>query len=228
MLLDFSNMTDVSVIFDLDGTLVDTAPDLHASLNHSLKQAGRETVEIEQVRHMVGQGARVLLKRGLTATGGIPEDEEFEQLVTAFFEYYQDHLADTSLPYDGVISALDLCRSEGYKLGVCTNKPYGFALPLLQKLDMTGYFAGITGGDSFDYRKPDARHISGTLTKMGVTGGKAIMIGDSENDILAATNARIPSIAVTFGYTAIPVQELGPDHVIDHFDELVPLIKSLT
>jgi len=220
-------MQDLYVIFDLDGTLVDSAPDLHASLNHCLKEAGRETVELEQVRHMVGQGARVLLKRGLTTTGGLPDDAEFEELVTVFFGYYKAHLTDQSLPYPGVMAALEALKAGGAVMGVCTNKPIGFARPLLDDLQMTDYFAAMTGGDSFDYRKPDARHIKGTLNEMGYCAGKAIMIGDSESDILGAANAKIPCIAVSFGYTPVPVQELGPDHVIDHFDELVPLIKSL-
>lgn len=220
-------MQEIAIIFDLDGTLVDTAPDLHDALNHTLTTAGRDTMDIELVQGLIGHGARALLQRGLSATGGMPEHERFEELVAVFFAYYQDHLSDRSKPYDGVVAALEAFQDEGAKLGVCTNKSIGFAKPLLNDLDLTRYFTAMTGGDSFAVKKPDAGHITGTLDLMGHSGGKAFMIGDSINDIKAAQNAGIPSVAVTFGYTETPVQELGPDHIIDHFNELFPLIKSL-
>ncbi|MDF2367821.1 phosphoglycolate phosphatase [Sneathiella sp.] len=220
-------MQDIAVIFDLDGTLVDTAPDLHDALNHTLARAGRDTMDIEHVQGLIGHGARALLQKGLTATGGMPENERFEELVAIFFAYYKEHLSDNSKPFDGVVDALEALRAEGAKLGVCTNKSIGFAEPLLNELDLTRHFTVITGGDSFSVKKPDAGHITGTLDLMGHNGGRAFMIGDSINDIMAARNAGIPSVAVTFGYTETPVQELGPDHIIDHFNELVPLIKSL-
>lgn len=220
-------MQEIAIIFDLDGTLVDTAPDLHDALNHTLTSAGRDTMDIEHVQGLIGHGARALLQRGLTATGGMPENERFEELVAVFFAYYQDHLSDRSKPYDGVVDALEAFQAEGAKLGVCTNKSISFAKPLLNDLDLTRYFTAMTGGDSFAVKKPDAGHITGTLDLMDHNGGKAYMIGDSINDIKAAQNAGIPSVAVTFGYTETPVQELGPDHIIDHFNELFPLIKSL-
>ncbi len=220
-------MKDVYVVFDLDGTLVDSAPDLHASLNHCLTAAGRETIDIEKVRHMVGQGAVMLLRRGLSATGGLPSDSEFDELVQLFFDYYAAHLTDFSQPYAGVVNALNSFSEAGTKMGVCTNKPIRFADPLLEELGLSNYFSAVTGGDTFAVRKPDAAHLTGTLKEMGYISGPSFMVGDSESDILAAQNAGIPSIAVSFGYTVIPVSELGPDHIIDHFDSLFPLISRL-
>ncbi len=220
-------MQDIAIIFDLDGTLVDTAPDIHDTLNHTLRLAGRDTLGLAQVRDLIGQGARALLQKGLIVTGGMPESEKFEELVTIFFDYYLSHLSDRSRPFDGVVAALEAFQAEGARMGVCTNKSIQFATPLLENLDLSRFFSATTGGDSFAVKKPDAGHITGTLDLMGHNGGRAFMIGDSINDILAARNAGIPSVAVSFGYTETPVQELGPDHIIDHFNELFPLIKSL-
>ncbi|USG63231.1 phosphoglycolate phosphatase [Sneathiella marina] len=221
-------MQDLYVLFDLDGTLVDSAPDLHGALNHSLTRAGRDLIDIAQVRHMVGQGARVLLERGLTATGGMPSAEIFEELVEEFFDYYEDHLIDHSVPYEGVVTSLELFKKAGVTMGVCTNKPMRFAVPLLQQMGLSKFFTATTGGDSFEVRKPDAGHINGTLEEMNFTKGTALMVGDSDSDISAARNAGIPSIAVTFGYTEIPVSDLNPTHIIDHFDELYPLVTKIT
>jgi phosphoglycolate phosphatase len=220
-------MQDIAVIFDLDGTLVDSAPDLHSTLNYTLALAGRESMELAEVRDLIGQGARALLQKGLTATGGMPEEERFEELVAIFFAHYKEHLSDHSKPYEGVVEALEAFRAEGAMLGVCTNKSIEFAKDLLNDLDLARYFKAMSGGDSFAVKKPDAGHITGTLDLMGHKGGRAYMIGDSVNDIKAARNAGIPSVAVTFGYTETPVQNLDPDYIIDHFDELFPLIKSL-
>jgi len=227
MLLDFTEMQESAIIFDLDGTLVDTAPDIHDALNHTLRLAGRDTINLEHVRNMIGQGARALLEKGLTETGGMPKSERFEELVIDFFAYYKKHLSDNSKPYEGVIAALEAFQSEGAVLGVCTNKSVQFAKPLLIDLNLDRFFTAITGGDSFSIKKPDGGHITGTLDQMGYIGNKAFMIGDSINDIKAAHNAGIPCIAVSFGYTETPVHDLGPDHIINHFDELVPLIRSL-
>ncbi|MAL79549.1 MAG: phosphoglycolate phosphatase [Sneathiella sp.] len=221
-------MLDIAVIFDLDGTLVDSAPDLHAALNHALQRGGRETVSLEAVRHMVGRGARVLLERGLVATGGMPEPEKFEELVEYFFTYYGAHVSDESRVFDGVREALDALRHEGAVMGVCTNKPLQFAIPLLEDLNLASYLDAIIGADSFPFRKPDPRHLTGTLEAMGVASRRAFMVGDSISDIDAAKGAEMPVIAVSFGYTETPVQQLGPDHIIDHFNELLPLIRQLT
>jgi len=219
-------MQPMRLLFDLDGTLLDTAPDLYATLNHCLKTAGRDPVTLESVKHMVGQGAVVLLKRGLVATGGMVEEEEFQNLVDLFFSHYGDNLSDHSIPYEGMQDCLDILKEQGHSLSVCTNKPYGFAKQILDDFNLSSYFDALTGGDSFDIRKPHPDHIHKTLDLMSLKSGTAVMIGDTHNDIDAAVSAGIGSIAVTFGYSDTPATELGADHVIDHFDKLIPTLKK--
>ncbi|MEH6525016.1 MAG: HAD hydrolase-like protein, partial [Sneathiella sp.] len=154
-------MQDLYVLFDLDGTLVDSAPDLHGALNHSLARAGRIHIDLAHVRNMVGQGARVLLERGLTASGGLPSADIFEELVKEFFDYYEEHLIDHSVPYEGVIASLEAFEKAGATMAVCTNKPMRFAVPLLEQMGLSKFFTATTGGDSFAVRKPDAGHITG-------------------------------------------------------------------
>ena len=220
-------MSPLRILFDLDGTLLDTAPDLHQALNHSLHVAGRDGVSLESVKHMVGQGARSLLEKGLNATGGKVPDDQFEELVEAFFAFYADHLSDYSKPYPGVMDALKKLKDADCVMAICTNKPVGFAKQLSQDFGFDPYISVITGGDSFAIRKPDPDHLNFTLAQMAGKNLPAIMIGDSENDINAAKAAGFKNIAVSFGYTHIPPHELGADIVIDHFDELCGAIERL-
>lgn len=215
-----------AILFDLDGTLIDTAPDLAAAVDHALISQGRPAVGLDAVRDMVGDGAAVMVARGLEATGGQTE-ALFEAALKAFYDHYAVHFADRSRPFPGLLECLKRLRAAGHKLAVCTNKHERFALPLLEALDMTRYFDAITGGDSFAFRKPDPRHLAGTLERLGPGIGWAAMIGDSRNDIEAARAARMPSVAVTFGYTTIPVRELGAGRVIEHFDELEAALDEL-
>lgn len=216
-----------AVIFDLDGTLIETAPDLCAALNHTLAQAGREGVQLDQVRHMIGDGARVMLRLGLETTGQSPSDEEIEQWFNVLLDYYWDHVADGSYAFPGVLAALDELRAAGLKLAVCTNKPHALSNRLFAQLGMAPLFDAVLGGDSLAVRKPDAGHILGTLDAIGVPADRAVMIGDSANDLNAARNAGLPVVLVTFGYTTVPVRELGADALIDHFDQLLPALASL-
>jgi len=220
-------MHPMRLLFDLDGTLLDTAPDLYATLNHCLSVADRPSVTLESVKHMVGQGARVLLERGLTATGGMLEEQAYEDLVQVFFDYYGDHLSDHSVPYPGMMDVISTLQDNGNSLAICTNKPYGFAKQVVTDYGLDPYFPVLTGGDSFEVKKPHPGHIEKTLDLMPLKSGTAVMIGDTHNDIDAARAAGIPSIAVTFGYSDIPASELGADFVIDHFDELIPTLKKL-
>lgn len=220
-------MQEIAVIFDLDGTLVDSAPDLLAALNHALTVAGRPAVSLDELRHMVGRGARILLERALTATGGMPHEAEFEAMVNAFFAYYGAHLSDNTRPFEGVRETLETLKQRGALMGVCTNKPMQFAKPLLEDLGLAPYFSAIVGADSFPYRKPDPRHLTGTIDAMGAGGRQAVMVGDSIHDIAAAKDASIPVIAVSFGYTETPVSELDPDHIIDDFRELPKVLEKI-
>jgi len=216
-----------AVLFDLDGTLIETAPDLCCALNHTLVKAGRECVELGQVRHMIGDGARVMLRLGLEATGRAPDDDEIEQWFAALLDYYWDHVADKSFAFPGVRPALDRLRAAGLKLAVCTNKPRRLSNRLFEQLKMSHYFDAVLGGDSLPVRKPHADHILGTLEAIGVASDRAVMVGDSANDLYVARNAGIPVILVTFGYTTVPVQDLGADALIDHFDQLLPALNKL-
>ncbi len=216
-----------AVLFDLDGTLIETAPDLCGALNHTLAQAGRDGVALDQIRQMIGDGARVMLRLGLEATGQSPSEREIEQWFDVLLDYYWHHVADHSFPFPGVLTALAELRAAGLKLAVCTNKPHRLSNRLFEQLDMAPLFDAVLGGDSLAVRKPHAGHILGALEAIGVAPERAVMIGDSANDLNAARNAGLPVVLVTFGYTTTPARELGADALIDHFDQLLPTLASL-
>lgn len=213
-------MTSPLVIFDLDGTLVDTAPDLIDSLNHTIATAGLAPFTFADLTHLVGQGARVMIKRAFTLRDRPLPDDELELLYERFIAHYLEEMPGESAPYPGLIEALDRLTNAGFTLAVCTNKTTVLAMPLLEKLGLSNRFAAITCGDTFEWRKPDARHILGTIEQAGGDPARSVMIGDSINDIASAKNANVPSIGVTFGYTDVPMADLKPDVTIDNFDEL--------
>jgi len=212
--------------FDLDGTLVDSLGDLTAALNHALGLAGRPPVVANEVRAMVGLGARHMLERGLAAGGTVAEDE-FQQLYDALLVYYEAHIAVHSRPYPGLTAALDRLDALGVKAAVVTNKVERLARPLLGALGLADRMATIIGGDTMGpgNAKPSPAPIHAMIERCG--GGRAVFVGDSIYDIMAAKNAGVTSIAVSFGFPNQPVEELGADHVIDHYDELIPLLERL-
>jgi phosphoglycolate phosphatase len=216
-----------AIVFDLDGTLVETAPDLAGALNHTLGAAGLPAVSVETVRHMIGDGARMLLKRGVAEAGRELDEAELERWFEALLEHYWHHVADQSLPFPGVTRQLARFRDAGLKLAVCTNKPIRLTEKLLELLDLAQHFDAVLGGDSLAVRKPDPEHILGTLRAIGSRPERAVMIGDSANDVAAARNAGLPVVVVSFGYTAVAPAELGADAVIDHFDELAEALAGL-
>ncbi len=220
-------MPRTAIVFDLDGTLVDSAPDLAAATDHVLATHGRQPVGLEMVRHLVGDGARALLMRGFEATGSALDDVALDAAVVEFLAYYGPNIARRTRPFPGVVEGLGRLRARGFQLGVCTNKKEGLSRDLLAQLDLTRFFDAIVGGDSLPVRKPDRGHILGTLKAMGAAPGNAVMIGDSINDVLAAHAAKVPVVAVTFGYTRIPAAELGANILIDRFDELDAAIEHL-
>ena len=215
-----------AVVFDLDGTLVDTAPDLTAALNHVLPGVGRGPVTVAAVRTMVGQGLRRLIERSLIATGGIPDESDVESMFSGAFEFYGEHLTDQSFPFPGAIDVLDHLATTGVKLGVCTNKPIALSERLLSELDLTKYFAAILGGDSLAVKKPDAAHLLTTLEQMNAKTDEAVMIGDSQADIAVARAADVPVVAVSYGYTMIPARELGADAIIDNLSDLPETLRQ--
>ena len=216
-----------AVLFDLDGTLVETAPDLCAALNHCLAQAGRPQVTVAEVRHMVGDGARALLRRGLAAAGAAPAEAEVERWFGELLVRYQEHVADSSAAFEGVVETLDAMQAVGGRHAVCTNKPILHTRSLLDALDLARRFEVVLGGDSLPVRKPHPRHLLAALEAMGVPPERAVMVGDSANDVAAARAAGLPVVLVSFGYTTIPAAELGADALIDHFTALPEALAAL-
>lgn len=212
------------VAFDLDGTLADTAPDLAASLNHALTVLGRDTVPVESVRHLVGHGARALLRRGLAATGESSE-ELVEQGFPIFIDHYGAHICQGTTAYDGAKDMLDALSSSGVGLALCTNKPEALTRSLLAALGWEDRFGSIIGGDTLPVRKPDPAPLHEAIARAG--GGRAVFVGDSIVDADTARAAGVPFVAVSFGFSDRPVAELGADIVIDHYRDLLPALARL-
>lgn len=219
-----------SLVFDLDGTLIETAPDLCGALNHVLERLGRPLLSLQQVRPLIGDGARALLARGL-AEDGVPAevlDADLARGLPLFMDYYLEHVAEASAPFPQIVELLRHFRSEGRRLAVCTNKATGFTERLLAELEMDDLFDAVVCGDSLPVRKPDPGHLVGTIEALGGDPATAVMIGDSANDLNAARGAGVPVVLVSFGYTRVPARELGADAVIDHFRELPPALAALS
>jgi phosphoglycolate phosphatase len=214
-------------VFDLDGTLVESAPDLAHATDHVLRRFGRPPVGLDAVRQMVGDGARALVMRGFEITGGVPDSNILDSAFNEFMTYYGNHLADHTLPYDGAVETLDVLRARGCRLGICTNKPVRLTRLLLDRLGLTPRFDAIMGGDSLGFRKPHGGHLLGTLAAMGKGPETAVMVGDSANDVLAARACGVPVIAVSFGYSRIPARDLAADAVVDCFGDLAAAIAAV-
>jgi len=212
------------VIFDLDGTLADTALDLTVALNHALGELGRPPIPAQDVRRMVGQGARALLRKGLAATG-TASDDLVEQSLPAFMAYYGAHIADHSRPFDGVEAALSALAGQGARLAICTNKPEGLTHQLIAALGWECRFDAVVGGDTLPQRKPDPAPVHEAIARAG--GGRAVFVGDSINDTDAARAAGIPCVALTFGFSDRPADQLGASALIDHFDQLIPTLERM-
>jgi phosphoglycolate phosphatase len=207
-------------VFDLDGTLADTAGDLIASLDYVMVQEGFEVTPLDDARSLLGAGARALIQRGLAAQQASVSDAKLEQMFQLFLVYYESRIADDSRLYPGVVAALDALSARGDFFAVCTNKIERPARLLLEKLGVADRFAFICGQDTFGVAKPDPLPLLRTIEASRGDKARALMIGDSKTDIATARAAGVPVIAVDFGYTDRPVQEYSPDRVISHFDEL--------
>lgn len=215
-----------TIVFDLDGTLVDTAPDLTVALNVALREAGRPPVDPATVRHLVGHGARVLIERGLALSGGGGE-AEVARAMPVFLAHYAAHIADGSLPYAGAETAMDALAAAGCRIAVCTNKPVALAVSLIAALGWTGRFAAVLGGDSLDVRKPDPEHLWATIAAAGGDAASTVYVGDTSVDVATAHAANIPVIVVGFGFADRPAAMLGADAVIDDFAELVAVVARV-
>ena len=215
-------------VFDLDGTLADTAPDLIGTLNVILKREGLPPVRLEDAREMIGAGARALVERGFEAGRRELTPAKSDQLYRDFLAHYADNLCVESRLFPGVPEALEDLVARGFRLAVCTNKVEEHSRRLLKGLGLASRFAAICGRDTFAYFKPDPRHLTLTVEQAGGDPARAIMVGDSRTDIATAKAAAIPVVAVTFGYTDQPVRELDPDVAIDDFRELPGAIAALS
>ena len=217
----------LTIAFDLDGTLVDTAPDLIDTLNHTLAQHGLSIVPFEAARPSIGGGARAMIENALASRGRAAAPTDVDRLYAAFVAYYAEHIADRSRPFPHLEATLDALTAHGYRLAVCTNKLEWLSKMLLDKLHLADRFAAICGQDTFGLQKPDPKMFRLTVQRAGGEPERAIMVGDSVTDIRTARAARVPVIAVDFGYTDIPIESLHPDRIISSFAQLPAAIRAL-
>lgn len=215
------------VVFDLDGTLAETAPDIMRVLNVILVREGLSALPLERARELVGAGARALIERGFKVSGRPLDTETLERLFEDFLLIYAEDVASHSHLFDGVLGALDQLTAEGYLLAVCTNKPILHTRLILDHFGIAQRFAAVAGRDSFPFHKPDPRHLTLTIEAAGGDPARAVMIGDSRTDIATAKAAGIPTICVPFGYTDVPIETLEPDVVIQHFDALPAAVRQV-
>jgi phosphoglycolate phosphatase len=215
------------IAFDLDGTLVDTAPDLIGTLNFILAEHGHEGLPLDAARSLVGHGARAMLERGFAAAHEMLAPDRMDRLFAHFIDLYLDRIAMASRPFPGVLAAMDALEAAGARLAVCTNKRTDLSLALLDALDLTHRFAAVVGPDLAGARKPDPRHLVYTVAAAGGRLERALMVGDATTDTGAALAAGVPVVAVTFGYNDVPPAELGADLLIDDFAELPAAARRL-
>ncbi|WP_316214813.1 MULTISPECIES: HAD family hydrolase [unclassified Bradyrhizobium] len=216
-----------TIVFDLDGTLVDTAPDLISALNYVLEREGLPALPLASARNMIGAGARKLLERGLEGEGRIVGPEEMNRLTADFIDYYGENIAVASRPFEGLEMALDALAERGCQFAVCTNKLEWLSKRLLDQLGLSSRFAAICGADTFGVAKPDPAILRQTIARAGGDIGAAVMVGDAGTDVGAARRAGVPVIGCTFGYTDVPIAELNPDQLIDHMRDLPAAVEAL-
>ena len=220
-------MKDATVIFDLDGTMVDTAPDLIAATNHVLGLSGLAPVEARILQPIISIGAQRMIQAAMTERGRAPDAETLSLMMRQFIAFYSDNIAVHSRIFPGLVEAVSALRQDGVRLGVCTNKREALTLKLLAALGLDQHFDAIAGADTFPVRKPDAGHLLGTIAMAGGDPMRAVMIGDSSVDAGAARNAGVPFVAVSFGYGESPVESLRPDAVIHALADLLPTLRAL-
>jgi len=217
----------LTIVFDLDGTLVDTAPDLIATLNLILGREGLPAIAYDDARQMIGGGARGMIEKALKADGRNGAKSDLDRMFGAFIDHYAAHIADHSRPFPALESALDQLAGDGHRLAVCTNKLEWLSVRLLDTLQLTRYFAAICGQDTFGMQKPDPEVLRRTILKAGGDPSRAIMVGDSGTDIRTARAAAIPVVAVDFGYSEVPIASLEPDRLISSFTDLSAAIDEI-
>jgi phosphoglycolate phosphatase len=219
--------TDHIVLFDLDGTLIDSAPGVAWSLNRALADDGRAPLSVDRVKDLVGKGAHYLVADALEDTGGMIDDAHRDRIKDAFLQIYSENPIQDTIVFPGVMGVLEALRDDNVAMALCTNKPKKTTMPVLDAFGLTPFFPVVLCGDEVENRKPDGRHLHDTIAMMGRTGAPAVMVGDSENDILAAHDAGIPSICVSFGYCHMPFDELKPTVLIDSFDDFAAALAGI-
>ncbi|MGF1640127.1 MAG: phosphoglycolate phosphatase [Rhodospirillales bacterium] len=213
------------VVFDLDGTLVDSAPDLQAALNRLMRELGRRPLGLDEVKGMVGDGAAKLVERAVAATGLDGPGDDLGVLTARFLAHYEGHATDCTRPYPGVRETLTRLRAAGLALAVCTNKPEAATREVLKDLDLDGFFAAVVGGDSLPgVRKPDPAMLRAILEAVGASPREAVMVGDNANDVAVARALGVPVVVRADGYTRTAPADLGADAVIDDFAELLDVL----
>ena len=218
----------LTIVFDLDGTLIDTAPDLIDTLNLVLAREGLPRMPFEAARRLIGGGARALIERALAAEGRPATKPDMDRLFAGFIEHYSAHIADRSRPYPHVETTLDRLAAQGHRLAVCTNKLERLSRRLLTALNLTERFATVCGQDTFGVMKPNPDVFRQTVRRAGGEPTTAVMVGDSGTDVRTARAANVPVIGVDFGYTDVPIATLQPDRIISSYGELPEAIAAVT
>jgi phosphoglycolate phosphatase len=221
-------MKDWTIVFDLDGTLVDTAPDLARATNHAIGKAGLSPVALDLIRPTVSHGARAMIVHALEIHGRMLEDARVDELLEVFLEYYAANIAVDSRPYQDVPAVLKRLRGRGSRLAVCTNKREALSRKLLSEIGLISLFDAVVGRDTLPVHKPDPGHLIGTVILADGDLGRAIMVGDSEVDVKTAKAAGIPVVGVSFGYTVKPVKSFEPEGLIDHYRDLEDEVRRLS
>jgi phosphoglycolate phosphatase len=215
-----------AIVWDLDGTLVDSAPDLASALNTVLDKRGFFTLSLDEVRKMIGNGVPKLVERGFNAVGVRPDAAQLDELIAMFVTEYKACATDNTRPYAGVVEALQEIHSMNIPMGVCTNKPEAFTRQILEGLELSGYFSSVIGGDSTSARKPDPEPVLACLRGLVAEPASSLMIGDSVHDVHAARAAGVTIGVVPWGYRSAPVEEMGADFVLHDLTGLAGLIRD--
>ena len=217
-------MHDVALIFDLDGTLIDSLPDLATALNRMLLGLGLRELAAAEIRAMIGDGTRALVQRALAATGGVTD---LEKSHSKFADFYERGLTQHTNLYPGVRETLAELRASGARLGICTNKSQNMTVAVLYAFGIADHFAAIVGGDAVPFKKPNPNHLAAVIKQLRADLGDAIMIGDGENDFAVARAAGIPVIMLNYGYLHTPRERLSPDAWLERFTDIPQTVNRI-
>ena len=220
-------MSKTTLVFDLDGTIVHSAPDLANAVNHVLVPLGKDSLSVEEAQSMIGNGMPKLLERGFAARGMEVSEDEFQQHFAAFRDFYIENCCVDTAAYPGAVEMLEKVRTDGYLTAICTNKLETVSKVIMDQMDLTRLFDGMVGADPPRPCKPDADPVWLAIERAGGNRDNSIMIGDSPADIGAGKAARLPTIAVSYGYTNVPPAELGADILIDLLSEVSVAVRKV-